>query len=503
MAKLLDEPSRSLKELRLLPGFTPADGGMANTSLTTTLCGNSETSIALSAPFVSAAMQAVTGCEMAVAISQLGGIGVVPVSQSIEAQCETVAAVKRFKAGFQTDLLTLSPAQSLREVLRTIEQTGYTRFPVTDNGIFHGRLLGVLTDNDFDPRRDLDFRVADRMRKDVECGIELDDLDDANRLMVETGRGFLPIVSEEGTLLSVVFQKDRDKHLRHPGETVDAERRLRVAAAVSTHPEDRGRARALLEHGVDALSLDASDGHTAFQAEMLGFIKSIRDIPVIAGNVVTAEGFDFLAGSGADAVKVGMGVGSGCTTQAVKSTGRGQATALREVAAARDQHAERTGKRLPLIADGGISGPAEITVALALGADSVMLGNLLARYSESPGQIVRGLSGLPGLGGQDEQPASGEWKEYWMEGSKRAANTRRYAQSRELFFEEGIEGFVPHEGSIYDRLPQLALAVRSALSTAGCRNIRELQERAVLEPQSETSLRDAAVRGMQHTATRG
>jgi IMP dehydrogenase len=439
--------------------------------------------LTLAAPFVSAAMQAVTGEEMAIAIAQLGGIGFVPVSQPIDTQCAVVEAVKRFKAGFQTEIRTLSPSERLGEVLQLMQATGHTRFPVTDTGIFHGHLLGVLTDNDFDPRRDLDFRVADRMRKDVQVGVEIEDLDEANRLMVETGRGFLPIVSEEGTLLSVVFKKDRDKHLEHPAETVGENRRLRVAAAISTHPEDRERTRALLEHGVDVIAIDASDGHTAYQAETIEFVKTLSDVPVVAGNVVTAAGFDFLAAAGANAVKVGMGIGSGCTTQEMKATGRGQATALMEVAAARDRHASDTGTRLPLIADGGIAGPAEIAVALALGADTVMLGNLLARFSESPGQVVS---------------TRGEaWKEYWMEGSRRAANARRYAQTPGLFFEEGIEGWVPHAGSIYDELPKLALALRSALATAGCRTIAELQERAVLELQSEASLRDAAVRGMQ------
>jgi IMP dehydrogenase len=492
MARMLTSPSRSLKELRLLPALTPRDGGMGSVSLETTLCRASAEpggAIHLATPFVSAAMQAVTGTEMAVAIAQLGGIGVVPVSQGIESQCRVVEAVKRFKAGFQTEIRTLSPAQTLGEVVQLMEETGYTRFPVTDTGIFHGRLLGVLTDNDFDPRRDLDFRVADRMRKDVQVGVDIDDLDDANRLMVETGRGFLPIVSEEGTLLSVVFKKDRDKHLRHPAETIDGNRRLRVAAAVSTHPEDRDRVRELLASGVDVLAIDASDGHTEFQAEMLSFAKSLpgSDVPVIAGNVVTAEGFEHLVAAGADAVKVGMGIGSGCITQQTKATGRGQATALAEIADARARHAEKTGIHISLIADGGIAGPAEITVALALGADSVMLGNLLARYSESPGQIVRGTRGQ-------------DFKEYWMEGSRRAANTRRYAQTARLFFEEGIEGFVPHEGSIYDELPRLALALGSALSTAGCRNVTELHAQAVLEPQSEASLRDAAVSGMERSA---
>lgn len=493
MATVRTRLSRSLKEFRLLPALTPRDGGMDAVSLETAVCraaGEPEGGIRLSLPFVSAAMQAVTGPEMAIAVAQLGGIGVVPVSQPVEDQCRAVQAVKRFQAGFQTDLRTLSPEQPLSEVARLIEETGHTRFPVTDTGLFHGRLLGVLTDNDFDPRRDLAYRVADRMRKDVQVGVETFDLDEANRLMIETGRGFLPIVSEEGTLLAVVFQKDRDKHLRHPAGTVDAQRRLRVAAAVSTHPEDRERVRALLEHDPDVLVIDASHGHSAHQADTIRFIKSRSQAPVVAGNVVTGPGFLHLAEAGADAVKVGMGIGSGCTTQETKATGRGQATALREVAAARDRLAQETGVRLPLLADGGIAGPAEIVVALALGADAVMLGNLFARFSESPGALV------PGARGQD-------FKEYWMEGSRRAANARRYAQSRRLFFEEGIEGFVPHEGSVYDGLPRIALAVRSALATAGCRSIRELQERAVLEPQSEASLRDATVSGMERTPLPG
>lgn len=491
MATILESPSRSLKEFRLLPGETSALGGMHHVSLETRLCRDPSVKcstggphhLTLAAPFVSAAMQAVTGPAMAIAVARLGGIGVVPVSQSADAQCAVVEAVKRFKGGFQTGLRTLSPGQSLAEVAAIIRATGYTRFPVTDTGIFHGRLLGVLTDHDFDPYEDLDYCVADRMRKDVQVGIEIDDLREANRLMIEMGRGFLPIVSREGTLLSVVFKKDRDKHLRHPDETIDAERRLRVAAAVSTHPEDRARIRALLASGVDVLAIDASDGHTAFQRDTIAFAKSQGDVPVIAGNVVTAEGFSFLAEAGADAVKVGMGVGSGCITQAMKATGRGQATALSEITAARDRHAATTEQYIPLIADGGIGSAAEIVVALALGADSVMLGNLLARYSESPGELVRGRSGE-------------SLKEYWMEGSHRAANARRYGHAQSLFFEEGIEGFVPHEGSIYEGLPRVMLAVRSAIATAGCVNLGELRDRAVLERQSEASLRDAAVRGM-------
>jgi IMP dehydrogenase len=485
--RILSTPARSLKEYRLLPRLTPSGGGLESVSLSTRLCRKGDGFVELGTPFISAAMQAVTGPEMAIAIAQLGGIGIVPVSQPIEAQCDAVARVKRYKAGFQTDLCTLSPEQSIAEVLERMAKTGYSTFPVTDTGVFHGRLLGVLTDKDFDARRDLHCLVVDRMRKDVQSGVEIEDLDAANRLMIEYGRGFLPIVSQEGTLLSVVFKRDRDKHLHHPKETVDAERRLRVGAAVSTHPEDRERAQALLELDVDVLLIDASDGHTDFQSEMLGFVKAEADVPVIAGNVVTADGFDFLAANGADAVKIGMGIGSGCTTQTVKATGRGQATALMEISSRRDEHHARTGTYIPLIADGGITSPAEIAVALALGSDAVMLGNLLARHTESPGQLVRG-------------PRGEIFKEYWMEGSLRAANARRYGQTRRTFFEEGIEGLVPHCGSIHEGLPKLELAVRSAVATAGCKEISALHRDAILERQSATSLRDGTVNNMEPSA---
>ena len=340
MARIMPEPACSLKEFRLLPGYTPADG--TDVSLTTTLCRQGQGFLYLRTPFVSAAMQAVTGVDMAIALAQLGGIGILPVSQPIAEQCAKVAAVKRFKAGFQTQILALSPTQPLHDVITLMADTGYSTFPVTDTGLFHGKLVGVLTDKDFDVRYDRGCCVAERMKTDIQMGVALDDLKTANQLMITYGRGFLPIVSEEGTLQSVVFKKDLDKHLKHPHATTDSQKRLCVGAAISTHPEDRERVQALIEHGVDALVIDAADGHTAFQHDMLAWIKSRYAVPVIAGNVVTAVGWQFLVDAGADAIKVGMGIGSGCITQEVKATGRGQATALLEVATVRAQRRRAT-----------------------------------------------------------------------------------------------------------------------------------------------------------------
>jgi len=281
----------------------------------------------------------------------------------------------------------------------------------------------------------------------------------------------------------VVFKKDLDKHIQHPHATIDAHKRLRVGAAVSTHPEDRERVQALLEHDVDVLVIDASDGHTAFQRDMVTWIKSRYAVPVIGGNVVTGPGFHFLVDAGVDAVKVGLGIGSGCTTQEVRATGRGQATALLEVAAVREQVAAHTGVSIPLIADGGLSGPADMAIALALGADTLMMGNVLARFTESPGKITHNAAGEA-------------MKEYWMEGTMRARNHRRYAQLRELFFEEGVVGHVPHAGSIYAKLPVIVQMLRAALATTGCRTLDALHTHAVLERQSPVALQDSQIHDM-------
>ena len=480
MAQVLNTPSHSLKEFRILPGYTPPNGNAPNVSLKTRLCRKDDDFLHLHAPFLSAAMQAVTGGDMAIALAQLGGIGILPVSQPTDEQCAKVGQVKRFKAGFQTNILTLAPDQPIAEIVEIIHETGYTTFPVTESGQFHDKLIGILTDKDFDERRDLDCRVASRMKTDVQAGVELNSLSAANELMIRYGRGFLPILSKEGVLQAVVFKKDLDKHLRHPNESIDEQKRLLVGAAVSTHPEDRKRAEALIAHEVDVLIIDASDGHTAYQREMIQFIKAHTSAPVIGGNVVTAEGFRFLVESGADAIKVGMGIGSGCTTQEVKATGRGQGTTLMEICAARNELEQQQGAYIPIIADGGISGPAEMSVALALGANAIMMGNFFARYTESQGNLVRN--------------AAGEVvKEYWMEGSMRAHNMRRYAQTRENFFEEGISGYVPHVGSIHDKLPTIIHMLRATLATAGCRTIDELHEHAVLEMQSHTALMDSQI----------
>ena len=195
MAKVLTAPSCSLKEFRLLPGFTASNGSTPHVSLRTRLCRSGDGFLHLHIPFLSAAMQAVTGTEMAIAVAQLGGIGILPVSQPMEDQCDAIDRVKRFKAGFQTNIKTLSPQQAIADVIGIIEETGYTTFPVTECGQPNGKLLGIITDKDFDVRKDHESKVVDRMKTDVQTGVEIDDLSQPNELMIQYGRGVLPIVS--------------------------------------------------------------------------------------------------------------------------------------------------------------------------------------------------------------------------------------------------------------------------------------------------------------------
>ena len=473
MKMIPKEPSYSLRDFRILPAYTEERHKAENISLRTPLCRQGDGFIYINLPFLSAAMQAVTGIEMAAALSTLGGVGVLPLIASVEEQCRVVRAVKRYKAGFQTDVVTFSPNQKIRELQNTVEKTSYSIFPVTDTGLFHGKLMGIITDKDFDPRSDLDLEIKQKMKTGLQVGVEVDDLRDANSLMIQYGRGVLPIVSHEGTLQSVVFKKDLDRHIKHPEAAVDSRKRHLVGAAVSTHPEDRPRIEALIQSEVDFLVIDASDGYTIFQKQTIEWIKHNFATPVVAGNVVTGEAFRMFAGLKADAVKIGMGIGSGCTTQEIKATGRGQATAVMEIAAARNDFYKKTNKYIPLIADGGVNTPADIAVALALGADSVMMGNFFARFTESPGELLE---------------ISGEYvKEYWMEGSRKAFNLRRYHQSASTFFEEGVVGYVPYEGSVFNSIPRARQRLKATLSTAGAASIQELHENAVLERQTFTA----------------
>lgn len=481
--QVMNEPSRSLKEYRLLTKLTTKDTVMSNTHLKTPLCKlpNRKGFIELNVPFVSAAMQAVSGTKLAEALAQFGGISVIPCSIPIEEQADIVMQVKRFKAGFQEKVVTLSPDDKIEKAVKFMKDKQYSKFPVTDNGRMDGKLLGMLSDKYFDPKRHSKELVKEFMTKDILISKEGITLKQANEQLIKNGKDILFIVDKDLKLRFVCFKKDMTKHLDFPDELTDERKRYMVGAAVSTHLRDQARVDALIAAEVDVIFLDSSDGYTEFQAEMYKYIRSkTKSIPVVGGNIITKDGFEYLAKAGFDAIKVGMGIGSGCTTQEQKGTGRGQATALLEVVRARDAHFKKTGVYIPVISDGSIANPGQIVIALSCGADSVMMGRFFAQFTES-------------AAGFRNHPTLGPLKEYWMEASGRARNYGRYDTTSDLFFEEGIEGFVPHLGSIYTNLQPTINKIRSALSNAGSRSIEELHRNAVLELQSVASLQDAGV----------
>jgi len=478
--KIIFEPSHSLKEFRLLTGKTTLSNVMGKISLKTRFCRSGEGFVNLNIPLVSAAMQAVTGKELAVALAQLGGIGVVPCSIPLDEQARIVRHVKRFKAGFQENVICVSKDDKVSKVMKVMKEKGYGKFPVTAGGKSNGKLLGIITGKNFDPKRHADDKVSKHM-VDAVMAKEGISLGDADRKMIEHGTDVLPIVDKKDSLKFVVFKKDVEKHLSFPEGAVDENKRYLVAGAVSTQPADKKRIDALFNAGVDVIAVDASDGYSQFQADTLQYIKKKnKDMPVIGGNVINQEGFEFLANAGFDGVKVGMGIGSGCTTQAQKGTGRGQATALIEVCQARDEFYNKKGIYLPVISDGSIANSGQMMIALALGADSVMMGRFFAQFTES-------------AGGLRKHPTMGPLKEYWMEASARARSYGRYDTSVDTFFEEGVEGFVPHLGSIYMHLRETVLKMKSSLSSAGCRDITEMHDKVIVELQSESALIDAGV----------
>ncbi len=487
MAIIVNSTSTSLKEYRLLPGLTTEFSSKNNVNLQSHLCRSSNGYLTLNTPFVSASMQAVSDTRMAIALARLGGVSVIPVLPDEECQIAMVKKVKQYKAGFQTDLITFSPDAQIYQVEKSKYATGYSTYPVTDNGLFHGKLLGVITDKDFDAQTDQKVPVVRRMKTELVVAKEGTSLMQAKAIMIETGRGFLPIVSAEGTLQSVVFRKDLEHHIRFPNASEDQYGRLVVGAAVTTHPQHRNRISHLINGEVDFLVIDASDGYSEYQKETILYIKSLSDTPVIAGNVVTSEAFDYLVEAGADAIKVGMGIGSGCITQEEKATGRGQAAALMEVVNARDKLVDEGKQYIPIIADGGLSSPADICIALALGADTVMMGNYFARCTESPGEVHY-------RNGQ-------AFKKYWMEGSLKARNLGRYflgdSEDNQVdYFAEGISGWVPLKGSIFDLVPESCSKLKASLSSAGCSSISELHENSRLEHQSSVALGDSAVHSL-------
>nr|BFE51113.1 hypothetical protein GCM10017745_45400 [Saccharothrix mutabilis subsp. capreolus] len=343
--------------------------------------------IRLSVPFTSAIMQAVSSPRLAVALARSGGLSFLHHNQSVDAQADAVRFVKNFKAGFVVSDTTVRPTDPLRHLVALMKATGHNTAAVTEDGSPHGRFVGLVTSRDFHvDRHDLDLPVADRMRPAdaLVCGKDGITLSEANTLLWEERLDCLPVVDGAGHLQHLVFRSDYAEHKQFPGAVTDAAKRFRVGAGVNTH-DYRERVPALVAAGVDVLCLDSSDGYSDWQAEALRWVKrEFPGVPIGGGNVVDGEAFRFLADAGADFVKVGIGGGSICITRDQKGIGRGQASAVMDVAQARDAYAQSTGEYVPICSDGGLLHDYHMALALAMGADFVMMGRYFARFDQSP-----------------------------------------------------------------------------------------------------------------------
>lgn len=483
MAFIFEEPSRTFGEYLLVPGYSSAECIPSNVSLKTPLVKyrkGEEPAISLNIPLVSAIMQAVSDDRMAIALAQEGGISFIYGSQSIESEAQMVARVKNHKAGFVTSDSNLTPDATLADVIDLKAKLGHSTMAVTEDGTPNGKLLGIVTSRDYRvSRMSPDTKVKEFMTpfSKLVYGNESTTLKTANDIIWDNKLNSLPIIDKNGNLKYFVFRKDYDSHKENALELLDSQKRYVVGAGINTRDFEK-RVPALIEAGADVLCIDSSEGFSEWQARTLGWIKKTYGdtVKVGAGNVVDKEGFDFLAEAGADFIKVGIGGGSICITREQKGIGRGQATAVMEVAKARDEYFEKTGVYIPVCADGGIVYDYHMTLALAMGADFIMLGRYFARFDESPTNKLN---------------INGNYvKEYWGEGSNRARNWQRYDLGGDprMKFEEGVDSYVPYAGSLHDNVNLSLTKVKSTMCNCGALSIKELQEKAKLTLVSATSI---------------
>jgi IMP dehydrogenase len=429
---------------------------------------------------VSAIMQSVSNDTMAIALAKEGGMSFIYGSQSIEDEAAMVARVKNYKAGFVVSDSNVTPESTLGDVLTLVEERGHNTIAVTDDATPNGKLLGVVTSRDYRvSRMSTSEKVKDFMTPlaKLVTAPETTTLKEANDIIWEHKLNSLPIVDKNGKLMYFVFRKDYSAHKENPMELLDANKRFMVGAGINTRDFEQ-RVPALVEAGADVLCIDSSEGYSCYQAKTLEFIrKKYGDkVKVGAGNVVDYEGFMFLAKAGADFVKIGIGGGSICITREQKGIGRGQATAVIEVAKARDDYFKETGIYVPICSDGGIVHDYHMTLALAMGADFMMLGRYFARFDESP---------TPKL------MVNGQYvKEYWGEGSNRARNWQRYdlGGKSSLVFEEGVDSYVTYAGSLHDNVAKSLYKVKSTMCNCGFTNIPDLQKGAKMTVVSATSI---------------
>lgn len=483
MARYFEDVSRTFNEYLLVPGLTCKSCTPGNVSLKTPLVKHdkgTDPDLHLNIPFASAIMQSVSDDNMAIALARNGGISFIFGSQPLEEQAEMVRKVKKFKAGFVESDSNLTPENTLTDIIKLIEKTGHSTMGITDDGSPKGKLLGVITSRDYRLSRDNESRKIKEFMTPFsklitgKLGITLRE---ANDIIWEHKLNSLPIIDDKQRLQYFVFRKDYDEHKEHPYELSDDTKKLIVGAGINTR-DYKERVPALVEAGVDVLCIDSSDGFSEWQHDTIKYVKETYKgkVKIGAGNVVDKEGFAYLVKAGADFVKVGIGGGSICITREQKGIGRGQATALIEVAEARDEYLDKTGIYVPICSDGGIVQDYHMVLALSMGADFIMMGRYFARFDESPTKRLK--------------VGNNYVKEYWGEGSNRARNWQRYdlGESENLKFEEGVDSYVPYAGKLKDNLDVTLGKIKSTMCSCGALSIDELKKKAKITLVSSTSI---------------
>ena len=487
MAKILEDISRTLNEYLLLPNLTDERCIPNNVSLKTPLVKykkGEEPKYYENVPMVSAIMQAVSGEEMGIALAREGGVAFIYGSQSIESQAAMVRHVKKHKAGFIISDSNVKSGTPLKDVIELVEETGHSTVMITEDGTANGKFIGLVTDKDYRLSRDDRNAPIDNFMTPKDKTVwayEGISLAEANDVIWENKIACLPILDKQENLKYLVFRKDYEERKNNPNSLLDENKRYIVGAGINTRDYEE-RIPALVDAGVDLICMDSSDGYSIWQKRTIDFVREKYgdSVKIGAGNVVDKEGFRYLAEAGADFIKIGVGGGSICITRETKGIGRGNASALIDVVAARDEYLEETGVYIPLCLDGGIVHDHHITIALALGADFVMLGRYFARFDESPTRVIK--------------RGNGYVKEYWGEGSNRARNWQRYDMGgdKKLSFEEGVDSYIPYAGRLKDNLAITVAKIKSTMCNCGSITIPELHEKARLTLVSDVSISEGS-----------
>jgi IMP dehydrogenase len=460
--KVVLETGKTFGEFCLLTNFTSKNCTLQNINLETNLGG-----LKLSHPFLSAAMTSVTGYEMALALGKEGGLGVLPARLSIEEQVSIIEKIKGYEMGFVKDPITVRETATIDEVVRLVEKHGHSKVPIADrNNVF----LGLFS---FDRYLEANATPGDEATKIM---IDLKDLpisknpditlEDAKKEL--SGKNYLIVLDDLGRLVKIAFKKDIEN--------------IPVAAAISTHKGWKKRVQACVNAGVDMIVVDTSDGFNEYTSKVIEEFKNMKTkLPICVGNVITYDGARFLMENGADVIKVGMSSGSICTTQREKATGRAPMTALLEASQARDDYFDKTGNYIPLVIDGGVSSAGDMIVALTV-ADAVMMGGYFNHFYEAAGEKMDETMQLTSHEPDIRYIAT------WGEGSARARNLDRYGHvARKTFFAEGEEGTVENWGRLKPKLKQDVRKIKAALSNAGCMNLEEFRNEAIIELMSTYS----------------